>query len=245
MPRKKSPPYPYFDIGKSLDYAKKLSSEIGYTGIPVQLGMKKLGLNPNSSTSRRAITSMLSYGLLDDVGGAGLDKKVKLSELSRRIILDKRLRSVERTAAIREATLNDDMMRRAWEEWKYDLPKDDSAIEYTLRVEWDFGDRAATRFVSVIRENYRYAVLDDYFESTDGDLAVPVESLGSEMQNQETIQRIPSDMKEISLPLSGGDKLVQLRIPSSLSEEEFDDLMTMMKILKVGLVKKEDQNDGQ
>src|SRR5690606_39686636 len=53
-------------------------------------------------------------GLLED-SGTGKDRKIKLSDLARRIIRDKREGSAERVKAIREAALSPSIYAKLWE----------------------------------------------------------------------------------------------------------------------------------
>lgn len=161
MARQRSPSFPYINIKEAVDLLQRLFNKIQMSPVNVIDAYRAIGISTNSSTSNRSLSTMISYGLLKDLGGSGEDKKIAVSELGRKICVDQRQK--EKLSYYRQAVLNDDMMEQVFTYWRDGLPKDDNTIESSLKVDFGFAtDRAATRFREVLKENFRYAELENY-----------------------------------------------------------------------------------
>src|SRR4051812_14070001 len=88
-PRDRSPNYPYITLPAALDRAKQLYDveKRGAAAIPVVA--KHWDYSPKSSGLLQSIAALKSYGLLDEEG-RGDDRRVRLSDLALRILLDQR-----------------------------------------------------------------------------------------------------------------------------------------------------------
>jgi len=140
---------------------------VGFSKTPVRIAYRHMNLTLTSSTSDRIRASMSSYGLIHEEN-INKEKYIYLSELSRRIILDKRENSPDKLNAYREAALNEPMMKKAWEEWKSKLPSDQATITSILQLKHHFQDRADSHFAVIIRGNYQFCALEEYFELPGG-----------------------------------------------------------------------------
>lgn len=244
--RHRSPNFPYASLSECVNNLKKLYSAIQLAKIPSDVALNHMGLTLNSSTSDRIRASMASYGLITEEL-VNKEKYVRISDLGRRIAIDTRDISPDRKRAFREAVFNDPMMKKIWAEWKRQLPKEISTI---LQLNYKFQERAAERFATVIRQNYQFCDLYNYYESIDeDDLHVEEQEttpppsgkfLGSTEKIGEGQDIIPSSMRKANL-LLGKNREVIIYVPNDLTEEEFNLIPTWLGIQKYGLLA--DEND--
>lgn len=243
--RPRSPNFPYVSLEEALSLVEKLYKQDKQNYVPLKIALKNMSLSVNSSTSRRVVSAMLEYGLLED-RGEGDDKELIVSGLARNIILDERQNSPERLSNIREAALNSKIMYDAWDNWKGEIPSDDT-VKYTLISKWGFTDRAAARFTKVVQENFEFADLDNYYEKeNEPESYQPIQqqlynSPTKQKQIKTTIQQpqigVLSDWLDFNLSL-GADQRARLLISNLLSEDDFEFLIVWIKRLKNDIVEK-------
>jgi hypothetical protein len=112
-----------------------------------------------SSWGFRAVAALKHFGLMEEEGTSD-DRKVKLTELARKIIRDKRPNSSERRAAIQEAALKPKIYGEVWREWetREELPNQ-AQMEYELEHKWSFNPSAIEGFIRDFRSTLRFANL--------------------------------------------------------------------------------------
>ena len=136
-PRLRSPNFPYSTLRGCIELIKKLDASVGVSRVPIDVGVKYMGLSQKSSTTDRVRASIASYGLIvyETVNG---EKYLHLTDLGRGIVLDKRENSPERLADCRSAVFHDPMMKIIWQEWKRQLPRDDAAVILILMKNYQY-----------------------------------------------------------------------------------------------------------
>src|SRR5581483_7794224 len=107
--------------------------------------IKHWGYKEKSSGGIQTIAALKSYGLIQD-SGSGDNRKLQLTPLAIRILLDQRQVSPEREQAIKEAALAPAIHRKAWQLWGTSLPSRDQ-LEHTLRNDWEFTESAIDTFI--------------------------------------------------------------------------------------------------
>lgn len=247
--RPRSPNFPYETLRESIVLVQKLYESDKQNYVPMKIALNHMGLSVNSSTSRRVVSAMLEYGLLED-RGEGDDKDLIVSDLARNILLDKRPNSTDKMNNIREAALNSKIMHEAWDKWKGEIPSDET-IRYILISKWGFTDRAATRFTKVVQDNFQYAELDDYYEVASEENSVPVQQTLYDPKMQQGKQQKFGDQKpqlnvspnwlDFNLSL-GADQHARLLVSNSLSEDDFEFLLIWIKRLKNDIVENNKEN---
>ena len=89
------------------------------------------GFKPKSSGGLQTIGALKQYGLLEDVGGNLHERKVKLTDLARRITLHKE-GSDERAELLRRAAVNPPLYSDMFSKWGRGVPSDENIRSYLL-----------------------------------------------------------------------------------------------------------------
>jgi hypothetical protein len=156
----RGPAYPGISLEDAIDRASKfkLANAIRIT-LNLEAAYRVLGFKGASGASRQIIASLNYYGLLDYIG-KGTDRKVRLSELALRILLDKMPDSPERTAALKEAALKPAIHAKLAEEFKLPPPSD-IVLERFLVLECEYSEGVAETIIKVYRDTLQYAGLNN------------------------------------------------------------------------------------
>lgn len=127
----RSPPYPSISLAKAIERAAELHSMAPYS-VPMVVASKAWGFSEKSSSTTTVVAALSQYGLLEDQGVKDA-RKVSLTPLAEKIIMDKRPESQEKISAIREAAMKPSIFRDIWE--KYQSPSVDvHVLVYELTV---------------------------------------------------------------------------------------------------------------
>jgi hypothetical protein len=137
-----------------------------------------------SSGGLQTVAALKSYALMEDVGGSGKARQLKLSDLALRILLDQRPDSEERAGYVREAALAPNVAAEVYDRWPDGLPSD-STLNHFLVLERKFNEGAAVTAIKILKENQRFANV----------AAAPVESLDRESESDAVI-----DSQAMKLP---------------------------------------------
>jgi hypothetical protein len=228
--RKRSPNFPYASVKDCIEYLTKLQNQVKTNKVPIFLAFGHMGLNPKSSTSDRIRASMASYGLTIEET-VNKEKFVRVSDLANRIIVD--TRQNHRLSALREAALNDPMVKKMWDgEWKRGLPNDDATIISVLQVEYEFQEEAAKRFTNVLKENYQYCELASYYEvPQDAESYETTYSTGENpLPGNNIYEQEDTNLVQYPIPLDNG-RLAYISLPSFLSENDAEYIPDFVNLL--------------
>jgi hypothetical protein len=170
----RGPAYPGISLEEAVDRASKfkLANAIRIT-LNMEAAYRVLGFKGASGASRQIIASLNYYGLLDYIG-KGNDRKVKLSDLALRILLDKLPDSPERIAALKEAALKPVIHAKLAEELKLPPPSD-VVLERFLVLDCEYSESVAETIIKVYRDTLEYAGLNnpDRIDGEEGTVADP------------------------------------------------------------------------
>lgn len=97
------------------------------------------------------MSALKNYGLIDDEG-SGAARKLKLTELALRILLDTRPDSEERKLYMRQAALSPKVVADVYAKFEGTLPSE-ATINHYLVLERGFSQSTALRAVRIINEN--------------------------------------------------------------------------------------------
>lgn len=171
----RGPAYPAISLQEALDRAStfKLANATRLT-LNMEAAYRVLGFKGPSGASRQIVASLNYYGLLDYIG-KGNDRKVRLSDLALRILLDKLPDSPERIAALREAALKPAIHARLAEELHLPPPAD-VIIERFLVLDCEYSESAASTIIKVYRDTLEFAGLNnpDRIDAEQGVVVDPV-----------------------------------------------------------------------
>ncbi|MBI3912090.1 MAG: hypothetical protein HY320_14305 [Armatimonadetes bacterium] len=222
--------------------------------VDVDVATETLGYKARSSQATRAIAALLSYGLLHEEG-SGTTRKVKLSELGRRIVMLEG-DDPDRLEAIRQAAVTPKIYREIKERWPEDLPSD-SAIAKFLKVEKEYNPDVVDGLIRDFRHTWEFAKLghDDTLSNrrhadTDGEedgtepASEPGEHprhAGADAPRGPIPARAPmaqdargnSRVLHIPLPRT---RLAILEVPTDLSEKDVNFLTKYIEIMRDAII---------
>jgi hypothetical protein len=156
----RSPAYPFISLSKAIERAKTFYDANKRHSAHVSAAIKTWGFADKSSGGQQTIGALKHYGLLVDESGSGDDRKVKLTALAFRILLDLVPDSPERATAIREAALTPKLFNELFQKWGVDLPGDDTIGTYLLRDK-EFNSDAISIVIRVYKDTLEFAKLGE------------------------------------------------------------------------------------
>jgi hypothetical protein len=245
------------DLREAIDKAAILYDYHPQHPIPVKIALEKLGYkaDPPSGTALRTLAALSHYGLIETEGQLS-ERKVRVSELGRSIIIDKRPDSEERKRRIREAALKPTLFVELWQNYGGSLPPDDT-LSYELERDGTLNRNVIGEFLATFRSTLKFAGLEKgAILATDGgakQIAIEEEEEDEGMQQEERNQResqrgqrgkqpMPAttlqDRSDLDLPIpliEGGQ--ATLRIPVPLTEEDYEYLTGMLDNMLKGMKK--------
>lgn len=151
----RSPNFPFISLENAIARARAFYDEERKGAAPVTRAAIHWKYSPNSSGLIQTVAALKSYGLMSDEG-SGADRRLKLTELALRIVLDTRIESLERQEMIRRAALNPSVSAEVHSNWPEGLPSDDTLNHY-LVLERAFAPANASRAVKILKENQQLA----------------------------------------------------------------------------------------
>ncbi len=155
----RGPAYPYVNLERAVERAMIVADKgAARQKMPPETFYKLWGMGAKSSSSRQTMAALNYYDLVEYVG-RGSDRKVQLTDLALRIVLDKQPSSTARREAVQKAALEPAIFRELHERYGAFLP-DDVVIETFLKLERSFNDEAAQATIRHFRDTMEYAGLD-------------------------------------------------------------------------------------
>lgn len=127
----RSPGYPYFSVDKALERARQLYAQEASHWAPLSSATAAWGYSAKSSGGRQSVATMKYYGLVE-VQGEGDGRKIRVSEIAKRILLDEREDDSEKRDLIREVALSPSAHRALFEEYSAGLPSDGTVLHFLL-----------------------------------------------------------------------------------------------------------------
>jgi hypothetical protein len=170
----RGPAYPAISLQDALERASKFKwANATRLTLNMEAAYRVLGFKGPSGASRQIVASLNYYGLLDYIG-KGNDRKVRLSDLALRIMLDKLPDSPERVAALQEAALKPAIHARLAEELKLPPPAD-VIIERFLVLDCEYSESVATTIIKVYKDTLEFAGLNkpDTIDAKEGVVVTP------------------------------------------------------------------------
>ena len=185
----RSPPFPFISLAKALERARSFYAEEKRGAAPMSRAVMHWGYSASSSGGLQTAAALRHYGLLDDVGGSGKERQLRLTELALRILLDTRPESTDREAYIRQAATSPTVAQEVYERWPDGLPSDGTLNHY-LVLDRKFNETTAVAAIRILRENQQLTGLSQ----------VNVESPSTDHSNDKQV-----GMRELDLALPVGE----------------------------------------
>ena len=237
----RSPSYPDFDLGESLDKAGILWREEKRNLAPISAIMGHWGFKPNTGPSLRAVAALKKFGLLTDQG-RGPTRQAKLSEVAIRIILDEREDSKEKVELIKQLALTPSIHKELWDEYEGSLPSD-RTLKYSLITKRGFSELGAAELIKEFRKTIEFAKLspsDNITDENSDSVQEPEEEdemISQAPQQLQVRQPIDHTMKQVHLPLFE-NKWAILQAPFPLTDADWKQMEGILTAMKPALVQK-------
>lgn len=153
--RDRSPSFPFIPLDKAVERARIFS--VNHRRSPARLAVvgPTWGYAAKSSGLLQTVAALKAFGLLEDISG-GEDRKVQLTDLAWRLLLDARPGAKEQ--AIREAAMRPKLIAEYMMEWVPVRPSDEHCIS-ELQFDRGFNEAAAKIFLRVFDETVAFANL--------------------------------------------------------------------------------------
>lgn len=153
----RSPAYPFIDLEKALERAESLRKVEGKYEAPMTSAYDAWSLGYKSSGARQTAAALRYYGLIDVNGEAG-NRRVKVSDLALRILLDQRDDKTERNKLIRESAITPAIHQYLMLEYPDGLPSD-ANVKHNLMFEKGFNEKSSDDVLTVFKATALYAGL--------------------------------------------------------------------------------------
>ena len=153
----RSPNFPFISLEYALDRAKQFYDEERRGFAPFPVAAEHWSYSPSSSGALQTAAALKSYGLMEDEG-TGRGRKLRLTDLALRILLDARPDSSERDRYKRQAALSPSISSVIYENWPT-VPPSDATLHHFLVLELQFNESTAYKVSKIIKDNYTFAKL--------------------------------------------------------------------------------------
>jgi len=230
--KERSPSFPFINLEQALMRAQKFYDQEKRGSAPLAVAAKHWGYSPSSSGSLQTVAALKSYGLMEDEG-SGPQRKVHLSDLALRILLDKRADSTEREILKRQATILPQIVLEIAEKWPEGLPSADT-LNHFLVLERGFSQETASKTVKIIHENEQYTkqYASDIVSSTlktVSDLTSDLKKAPMAEISQPSVASVGiSVFRQDSFTLDEGQ--VVLRWPEKMSAASYEDFKAWIEL---------------
>ncbi|WP_192356970.1 hypothetical protein [Mesorhizobium mediterraneum] len=149
----RSPSFPFISLRKAVERAKQVLDAHKREAARLATVAPTWGYAAKSSGLLQTVAALKQYGLIED-SGSGEERRIKLSDLGRRILTDERPGAKE--PALKEAARNPRLFAEYIDRWAGDFPDDRHCIS-ELSLDRGFTPEAAKTFVKVLRITIKYA----------------------------------------------------------------------------------------
>jgi hypothetical protein len=158
----RSPSYPFISLKKAEERAKQFWEKHRKEGSRVAAVAPTWVYGVKSSGLQQTVGALKQYGLMED-SGSGVDRKVQLTDLGRRLVADQR--DGAREAALKEAAMRPRLFQE-YRRWIAYMPSESHCLS-ELELDRGFNRPAALAFLKAFRETISFANLreDDTLSS--------------------------------------------------------------------------------
>lgn len=214
--KERSPNFPFISLQTALERAQEFYDKEKRGTAPYVVAAKHWDYSPTSSGALQTAAALKQYGLMADEGGGG-NRKMRLTDLALRILLDTRPDSVEREQFKRQAALTPPVAAEIYEKWPTELPSPENLNHY-LVLERGFSQQTALKVANIIKENETFtatphlAIISGRAKT---DLDLGMEAKGMTTTTSQPLTGVRQDT------FSMDEGLAVLRWPETLSKESF------------------------
>lgn len=247
----RSPNYPGYSLERCIELVGVLYDTFKRTLNPHKVATEAIGFSPKSSAGMQVMASLSYYGLIN-VEGTGPNRRVSVSDLAFKIIIDKRPESKERASAIKAAALNPAFFKKIKEFYGGQIPNDNS-LEYDLTTKFKFNPGTVMEFIRVFKDTMEFAKVYESDIITDENISEEDTGMISQEEKLEPKGMIPpgtmrppvrataGNEREKALYSLGGDLKVRIVFSgaSAISGTAIEKLMKLLAINKEDFIEEE------
>lgn len=242
--RVRSPNYPGYSLERCLELVSLLYENFKKTSNAFAVVTKGVGFSPTSSSGLQVMASLSYYGLIN-IEGTGINRRVSISDLAYKIIIDKRPESKDREGAIKEAALNPAFFKKIKEFYGNQIPND-SSLEFDLLSKFKFNPRTVKEFIRVFKDTMDFAKVYESDIIAGENISEENTGMISQEEKMEPKGMIPpgamrspvlalaGNEREKALYSLGGDLKVRIVFSgtSAISDKAVEKLMKLLAINK-------------
>jgi hypothetical protein len=246
----RSPSYPGIDLETAIAWASILYSREKRNPAYVAdiLEHWKSLENQPSAVAFSTISALIKFGLAEP-DGSRAERKVVITELALRILLDPSRLTPDYTQAIQTAALRPKIHKEIFEKYGRSLPSDPTMRKWLI-LEREFSERGAAELAKEYRRTASFARLTDDDQDSESEHRQGTQALPSAIPSAFSPIGRPNNagpesgshrarassesVRELQIPLLG--KTALLRVPYPLSEEDWTIMQSVLSAMKPGLV---------
>jgi hypothetical protein len=244
----RSPSYPAIDLKSAIDRAQVFYMHEKRSESSVSVAAQHWGYSIASSGGKQVLAALIAYGLMEDKGSAD-QRRVKLTDLALRILLDEREDSSERDEALRRAALMPKIHAELFAKWPNELPSNPNLRHYLL-IEKKFNENAVDDFIKELRITADFAKLYTQYDVMAGTTSSEVvdppinnvqepDKIDIPSMGTSTSQLLTSNNVQHPVAATGqiwqdtftlDEGLVLLQCPAQLSKDSYEDLKDWLEL---------------
>jgi hypothetical protein len=204
LKKDRSPSYPFISLRRAVERAQQFSQAHKRDAARLAAVAPTWSYGSKSSGLLQTAAALKQYGLIEDVG-SGDERKLRLTELARKILSDTRPGVKE--SALREAANKPKLFSEYIERWVPDMPADSHCIS-ELEHDRGFTPDAAKLFLKAFKITVNYAGLRDR------DSGSPGATQSADVENEDMQEAVEAGRAPSPHPVAAADAVGPLTLPT-------------------------------
>jgi hypothetical protein len=209
-PRLRSPAYPGIDLEAAIKRAQEFYDRERRNSANAEIAVQHWGYKPTSGGGFIVIAALKAFGLISD-SGSGKARKIQLTDLALRILLDRRPDSLERSEAIKQAALMPKIHSSLWNKYRDEIPSEEN-LRHELVFERKFNENSVGDFIREFRATIKFANL-----SNSDTVSLSDEDTGED--NYMATQELAIDNKQLTQRKSDASGTKEISLPIGITED--------------------------
>jgi len=153
----RSPAYPFISLESAIERASKFWQRENKHAARVAVAATHWGYKEKSSGGLQTVSALKQHGLMVEEG-AGAERKVKVTDLARQILLDEVRDSPKRLAAIKKAALAPKLYAELWQRYGAQQPSDQS-FRTALLLDMSFNESVVDDVIKNYKDTIAFSKL--------------------------------------------------------------------------------------
>jgi hypothetical protein len=232
----RSPSYPFIGLEAAIARARTLYEEERLHPAPIGVVAGHWGFKEKSSGALQTVSALRQFGLMEDTESSTSDRRVKLTETARRLLLHVPESDEWRKLALDAAT-KPPLYAELFDKWGTELPSEQNVRNYLI-IDRNFNESAIDGIIKNYKDTLAFSGLDSTTAPKAGSKD-PVPTAVATVPAAPTPTRTPlavspvsaqGDIEPVRIALQGGGIG---RVVFSGSIPTNDDIDTLIEVLKL------------